>query len=152
MNKSKGQETRLSIESFKQLLRSNSVYLTEASIEEDPVVYHVYICDGVTTRLLYSCSEFRNELQGLRQSIGRANSYLTWRDFCFFKQIGVSNYDWGGISSFELPNGIDEYKMKFGGERVKYFEGMIPLSLKAKMIEKVQKIKKSNVVNYAIKK
>ena len=30
-------------------------------------------------------------------------------------------YDWGGISDFDNPNGIDEFKLKFGGDKITYY-------------------------------
>ena len=29
--------------------------------------------------------------------------------------MGVKEYDWGGIASCDEPNGIDRFKMPFGG-------------------------------------
>ncbi|WP_242886157.1 hypothetical protein [Faecalibacterium sp. BCRC 81149] len=31
------------------------------------------------------------------------------------KEMGVKEYDWGGIASCDEPNGIDRFKMPFGG-------------------------------------
>ena len=53
--------------------------------------------------------------------IGRANKRLHWEYIKYFKQKGLLRYDWGGISDFENPNGIDEFKLKFGGEKITYY-------------------------------
>lgn len=30
--------------------------------------------------------------------------------------MGVKEYDWGGMASYESPNGINKFRMSFGGE------------------------------------
>lgn len=50
----------------------------------------------------------------MRNAIGRANKYLHWHDWLLLKNIGVIEYDWGGIASYDNPNGIDKFKMSFG--------------------------------------
>ncbi len=77
------------------------------------------ICDREEARLLHSASCFREESAD-QSLIGRANKRLHWEDIKYFKQKGLLRYDWGGISDFENPNGIDEFKLKFGGEKITY--------------------------------
>ena len=75
--------------------------------------YHSCICDDKNIRLLHSCSEFRETDTAFRNAIGRANKYLHWKDMLYFINQHKEKYDWGGISSFDTPNGIDKFKMSF---------------------------------------
>ena len=48
-------------------------------------------------------------------------------------------YDWGGLSSFDNPNGIDTFKMSFGGEKVIYYDETVIKSFKYKLLRKLLK-------------
>ena len=100
------------------------------------LVFHSYIVDKNTTRLLYSCSLFRSH--GVDKNlVGRANKYLHWCDIKYFKEHGYEIYDWGGITSFEKPNGIDKFKMEFGGKYVVHYNYIIGVSRIGKIILKI---------------
>ena len=47
--------------------------------------------------------------------IGRANKRLHWEDWMYFKKLGISTYDWGGVFAYNSDNGIDKFKEAFGG-------------------------------------
>ena len=83
-------------------------------------MFHSYIYDVHDARLLHSASCFREESAD-QNLIGRANKKLQWEDMKYFKEQGVLRYDWGGISDFDNPNGIDEFKLKFGGDKITYY-------------------------------
>lgn len=56
-----------------------------------------------------------------------------------FAGIGIQKYDWGGISSLTEPNGIDVFKMKFGGDLTTYYNvitGQTPLGKLAMLVLK----------------
>lgn len=113
--------------------------VTAAYIHEEAVVYHSYVVSGDCSRLLHSCSEFRSEDNAARNAIGRANKMLHWEDMRTLKAMNVKKYDWGGINSFDAPNGIDRFKMSFGGERVTYYNISGWCSVKGKIIGKLLK-------------
>ena len=61
--------------------------------------------------------------------IGRMNKYLHWKDIQYFKNNGFSRYEWGGITDPDKPNGIDKFKMEFGGRVIQCNNYIIPISL-----------------------
>lgn len=90
--------------------------ITISHIEkENCIVYHLYVHDNTSTVLLYSVSDFRDKNVDQNLS-GRANKLLHYRDMLYFKEKGLESYDWGNISSIEQPNGIDNFKISFGGK------------------------------------
>ena len=94
-----------------KLAEQNNVYITEASFN-DGKVFHIYYCDEKNTMLKFSF--FSNKENTDKNVIGRANKYLHYYDICMFKNIGLINYDWGGIFDINNPNGIDKFKLSFG--------------------------------------
>jgi hypothetical protein len=95
-------------------IASGCLLISKASIEKVSV-YHVYAYGGEECCLLYSVSNFRED-PSKRNLAGRVNKLLHIKDMEFFQRIGVKVYDWGNISSSDSPNGIDIFKMSFGGQ------------------------------------
>ena len=120
MYQSKGLDVDWNKVTVDKYLEEDAILFSAALYEGEIIVFHAYICDETDTRLLYSASCFR-ETSADQNLIGRANKRLQWEDMKYFKNKGVKRYDWGGISNFENPNGIDEFKLKFGGEKVTYY-------------------------------
>lgn len=120
MYRSKGSDTKLNVTAIERYLQADGIIFSAAIHEGEVLVFHSYICDQEEARLLHSASCFREESAD-QSMIGRANKRLHWEDIKYFKQKGLVRYDWGGISDFENPNGIDEFKLKFGGEKITYY-------------------------------
>lgn len=118
---------------LKAYIENNALLISVAYINGNPFIYHSYVCDKIHARLLHSCSAFREKDNVFRNAIGRANKYLHWSDWLYLKGMGVTEYDWGGISSYHNPNGIDKFKMSFGGEYRAYFNLLAACSWKAKI-------------------
>ena len=134
MYEEKGMSSQsLPINELKTYAENSDLVVSVAYIENKPVVYHSYIKDLSHSRFLHSCSEFRVADNAMRNAIGRANKLLHWNDWIALKNLGIKEYDWGGISSFESPNGIDQFKMAFGGEYRKYYNLICDCSLLAKL-------------------
>ena len=140
----------LPLNELKEYADKDALVITTSEIEGRTVVYHSYITDDCHSRFLQSCSEFRVADNSMRNAIGRANKYLHWNDWLYLKQCGVVEYDWGGIASYEKPNGIDKFKMSFGGQYRKYYNLFCDCSLAAKAYtgflenkDKVRKFKKN---------
>ena len=104
---------------------------------------HTYLDLGDTARLYHSCSLFRDRKEEAAL-IGRSNKRLHWEDMLYFKNKGFTTYDWGGISSFDNPNGIDTFKLSFSGDverdRHTYYNGQIPVTLKGRIMLKAYRI------------
>ncbi len=120
MYQSKGSDTKLNITAVKKYLEADAILFSAVWHEGEMIVFHSYICDAMDARLLHSASCFREESAD-QSMIGRANKRLHWEDMLYFKKKGLLRYDCGGISDFENPNGIDAFKLKFGGEKITYY-------------------------------
>lgn len=102
--------------------------------EKDGVsVYHVYSCGGQECVLNYSVSNFRIN-PSKRNLAGRMNKLLHIKDMDWFREHGYTIYDWGNISSSENPNGIDKFKMSFGGEQVTVYHSFVGNTLLGKLL------------------
>lgn len=130
----------LPVNELKAYAKHNALVITTAEIDGKVVVYHSYIKDDLHSRFLQSCSEFRVADTAMRNAIGRANKYLHWNDWLILKKMGVVEYDWGGIVSYDDPNGIDKFKMSFGGECRKYFNISCVCSLRAKLYRRFRRM------------
>lgn len=132
MYQSKGADTKLNVTAIEKYLEADAIIFSAVLHEGEILVFHSYICDEKDARLLHSASCFREESAD-QSMIGRANKRLHWEDIKYFKEKGLSRYDWGGISDFENPNGIDEFKLKFGGEKITYYNIFAGNSLLGKL-------------------
>lgn len=127
---------------IKELLayaKNGCLLISVASIDGAETVFHSYVVYEGKSRLLHSCSEFRVADNAMRNAIGRANKYLHFKDMEYLASLGGDSYDWGGISSSTEPNGIDKFKMSFGGDPVKYYNIRCANSLKQKLIDRIFK-------------
>jgi lipid II:glycine glycyltransferase (peptidoglycan interpeptide bridge formation enzyme) len=120
MYKEKGMIKTFNKKIIDKYIKNGSIIFTIGLYKNSPYVFHAYIYDELNTRLLYSVSSFRNN-EEIKALIGRINKYLQWKDILLFKKMGIRNYDLGGIHDFKEPNGIDKFKMSFGGERTDYY-------------------------------
>jgi hypothetical protein len=120
MYQSKGSDTKLNVTAINQYLAVDGIIFSAVWHEGEMLVFHSYIYDENEARLLHSASCFREESAD-QSMIGRANKRLHWEDIRYFKEKGLTRYDWGGISDFDNPNGIDEFKLKFGGDKITYY-------------------------------
>ena len=55
----------------------------------------------------------------------------------YFKEKGISEYDWGGINDLDQPNDIAKFKMSFGGVPVKYYNYLVSNTLLGKTLLKL---------------
>lgn len=113
---------------MKVYIENGNVLLTKAFQGEEIYAQHVYVCDNKNVRLLYSVSNFRIERLD-RNLIGRANKYLHWYDIQYFKDNQFRLLDWGGISDIDKPNGVDLFKIGFGGKNNSYYNIIAAKSL-----------------------
>ena len=136
---SKGLEGKFNKLLVNALIDVKKITITTASFNGEVLCYHAYIQDTTSTELMYSVSR-RNQDNEDRNLIGRANKYLHWKDFEYFKDQGYTTYDWGGIGNIESPSGIAQFKIAFGGynaEKISYVIGQTfigKLALKVKNI------------------
>ena len=127
----------LPISELRAYAKSRCLLISVAAIDGAEVVFHSYVVCENKARLLHSCSEFRVADNAMRNAIGRSNKYLHFKDMEYLCSNGVDIYDWGGISSSSEPNGIDKFKMSFGGELVKYYNIKYNASIKQRLIDRI---------------
>jgi hypothetical protein len=94
-------------------MEERAISFSVAYIDSEPMVFHVYITDGHTARLLYSVSRFRDH-SDVSAKIAMANKRLHWTEMRHYRAKGVSTLDWGGYVDEEQP--ISAFKKRFGGE------------------------------------
>lgn len=122
-------------------MHKNGICFTVGFYQNEPLVFHSYIKDENHVRFFYSASPFRAQKE-LSNVIARMNKALHWHDLKKFKEMGIQLYDWGGIANPEQPNGIDEFKMGFGGAQKDYYNiirGMNILTNLAMFVYKFRK-------------
>jgi hypothetical protein len=102
----------------------------------EAVAWHGYVVAGSTVWLQYSASRFRNMDSAGRALAARANRWLHWRSMLAFKVMGISHYDWGGLFEDEsVPEqaGINNFKKEFGGQRVRRYDCVLPLTVRGRL-------------------
>lgn len=120
MYREKGMKVKFNLKQIKEYININAVVFTIAFYDNSPMVFHSYIIDEDNARFYYSASLFRNSHFDANL-IAIMNKGLHWFDIELFKNQNKKTYDWGGISNFDNPNGIDYFKMGFGGEKITYY-------------------------------
>lgn len=139
MYASKGSNTKFNIAAVNAYLDVDALVFSSVWHNGEMIVFHSYIRDNNDARLLHSASCFREESAD-QSMIGRANKRLHWEDIRYFKNKGLTKYDWGGISDFEHPNGIDEFKLKFGGDKITYYNVFAGKSLLGRLVVTAMKV------------
>lgn len=140
MYQSKGMNSLFNYTQARQYAQKEALLITGVYQGDEPLVLHSYVLGDTEARLLHSVSDFRDI--GLDANlIARSNKRLHWEDIQFLKQSGFTICDWGGVSSFENPNGIDTFKMKFGGNPMTYYNVFVGKSFLGKIGIKLLKLK-----------
>lgn len=144
MYKEKGINVTLTDLEIFPFIDANALWITLAQKNNEELVYHSYVDCGDSIRLFHSCSCFRADKERANL-IGRCNKRLHWNDICFFKNTNnYSTYDWGGISSFDNPNGIDRFKISYCEDfescKHTYYNGQIGVTCLGKFALRLYRI------------
>ncbi|RZI79521.1 MAG: GNAT family N-acetyltransferase, partial [Rubrivivax sp.] len=99
---------------------------------------HLYLVNGERARLYHSASLAADGSD--RQLIGRANKLLHWRALQHFKAVGLRTYDMGGISMGEALKAIDDFKQSFGGQLVREYNCLVPVSWKGHLAVRLMRL------------
>ncbi len=92
--------------------KSGNLCISVSSTKHGVLNTHVYLCDNQNALLLYSLPGGKNQD---RDTELYANKFHHWKDVAYFKNMGFSRYDFGGINLEKLP-GISNFKLSFGGK------------------------------------
>lgn len=106
-----------------------------AYVGDTVVGFKASIVDDRNLRGWVSAFAFREE-EFDSQVVSRAHQLLEWETMRHCCHNGIKFYDFGGIDSFENPNGIDKFKMTFAkeGKRVTYDNFLLGTSLLGKVV------------------
>lgn len=122
------------LKTLRQYMDRNNLILSRTVFNTSVISYHVYLADGINCVLWFSCSLFRGKNNNVdRNFVGKCNRFHHFEDICYFYKKDYLSYDWGGVSSFENPNGIDNFKFSFPGEKITKYEILKPLSFRGKI-------------------
>lgn len=102
----------------------------------EALVWHAYIVAHNTVWLQYTGSCFRDRDNDYRALVGRANRWLHWSAMVWFRERGITRYDWGGLFEDESTperSGINRFKREFGGHPVRSYDCVVPVTLKGRL-------------------
>lgn len=129
----KGIQNTYNEDALKVYITAGAAVMTKAVKDGEDYAQHIYINDGRCVRGLYSVSKFR--IKNLDTSLTAcANRFLHWSEMKYFKTIGVQTYDWSGLTSAADPNGVDSFKLSFGGNEHTYFNILAGKSVLGKIL------------------
>ncbi|NMC27916.1 MAG: peptidoglycan bridge formation glycyltransferase FemA/FemB family protein [Syntrophomonadaceae bacterium] len=140
MFKQKGLSSIFNNDILKTYIEADMLVLTVASYGGRNIAFHSYITSSERVRGHYSVSIFRDGSMDAK-ILQNANLYLHYQDMLYFKNRGVSLYDWAGIQSFENPSSIDIFKMKFPGEKRIHYNMIVGRTMVGKAIVAMMKIR-----------
>jgi lipid II:glycine glycyltransferase (peptidoglycan interpeptide bridge formation enzyme) len=147
MYQEKGINKDLDIEILREYANNGVLWISSVSYGGKPIIYHSLISDRKSVRAMQSCSVFRTQDQPMQQLTGRANKKLHWDEMQYFKQLGATSYDFGGIFSYDAQDdGINQFKLGFGGEHDEYYKEVIARSLRAKLYYMICKRLNKNII------
>ncbi|HBN5713163.1 TPA: hypothetical protein L3G43_002463 [Morganella morganii] len=94
----------------------NNIKITSIFKDDTWLSIHVYLYTEQYAELLYSIVniDIDHKLTGI------ANKLLHWNDILYYKNNGISIYDWGGLPMDDSLPGISKFKLSFGGQEVIY--------------------------------
>lgn len=104
-----------------------------AYFNNQAVGFSAIVHDRKAARLWLSAFDFRNS-QFDNQVLSRAHQRLDWELIKWCKKSGMTSFDFGGVNSFEEPNGVAKFKLGFESKNcVTYYNYLIPNSLIGKI-------------------
>jgi hypothetical protein len=126
------------VDTFNRLLaesytKQDALVISMDYVNNKPVGFNAYIADDSHFRTWLTAFAFREE-EFDAQVVSRAHQLLEWETMRYCCQKGIVSYDFGGIESFDNPNGIDQFKINFAkeGDRVTYDNFLLGSSLLGK--------------------
>ncbi len=115
----KGMENAFNHSLAQKYIAAEGLCIATASVDDAVIGFDAILYNSIGARLWMTAFDFRNE-QNDSQLLSRAHQNLDWQMLMWCKQQGIEAFDFGGVNSFENPNGIAKFKMAFNGEPVTY--------------------------------
>ena len=128
--------SHLSFSDVEQFYNTDTLCIRQATTEDNSEILcmHAYLLADGRSRLLQSSSHFRDfDNPDFRNLNARANRLLHWDDIQYFKNLGISCYDFGGwYGGTELKEQIliNQFKESFGGIKKQEYSYIIPVTIK----------------------
>ena len=134
----KGMKVTFNTKLSEKYVKHNS-FCVAMAYDKIPIGFSAIIHNDSNARLYVAAFDFRNDLMD-SQVLSRGHQRLDWELLRWCKKKGITAFDFGGVNSFEEPNGIAQFKMKFESDnRVTYSNYLIPNSLMGKLVIKIMK-------------
>lgn len=129
----KGSLQHFNVDLANRYALANALYIGISFFGEKPVGFSAIVADENNARLWTSAFDFRNgEMDA--QVLSRAHQRLDWEILLWCKRLGIRRFDFGCVNSFDNPNGIAQFKMKFEqNNRTTYDNYLIPNSVIGKI-------------------
>jgi len=138
----KGYPQQFNLSLAKEYATENILIIGFAKYRGRIIGFDAIIHDAQNARLWLAAFDFRGDNIN-SQIFSRGHQLLDWKLIVYCHRIGISLFDFGGISSFDKPNGIDQFKMQFEkNNKVAYSNFLIPCSMKGKMLLFLYRMKK----------
>jgi hypothetical protein len=103
----------------------------------NPLCGHAYLHDGNSVIMIHSASHRDGKDSSLRNTIGRANRLLHWKNILFYRDNGIKWYDFSGIfidPTEQQEKNINEFKRGFGGQEVNELKIFQAHSIKGQLL------------------
>lgn len=135
MKEDKGVSGTFNTDLAREYVKSGNLLVSLAFVGETVVGFKASIIDKTNLRAWVSAFSFRDGIIDAHV-ISRAHQLLEWEIMRTCCHKGISTLDFGGIYSFDEPNGIDTFKMSLAKEglHVTYHNYLVGTSLLGKLI------------------
>jgi hypothetical protein len=117
--------------------RAGVLDISRISDEQSRILcWHTHYRENSHARLFHSASSFREfDDPAMRSLTGRANRFQHWQDMLRFKAADITTYDLGGWYEGRDDQErlrINRFKEEFGGQVVKAFNSIQPMTLRGR--------------------
>lgn len=129
MKKDKGLSGTFNTALAKKYAAAGNLIISQACVGATVIGFKSSVIDDRHLRGWVSAFAFREEKFDT-QVVSRAHQLLEWETMRWCCRNGITSYDFGGIASFDDPNGIDKFKMTFAkeGQRATYDNYLVGIS------------------------